>query len=81
MSEETDSYQLDSGLICSWCGRSFSPESTGQAGAVVCSRCVRRLKDAGISDQEIYGEPSDSKKAKAQADDCESSLEKLVSTP
>lgn len=59
--DDADSDRSDSGLLCSWCGKSFSPESTDQAEVFVCPQCVRLLIGAGFSHEEIY-RPRPSKK-------------------
>jgi hypothetical protein len=55
MIKDADSERPDSRLICSWCGKSFSPESNNQARGFVCPKCVRILEGAGVSHEEIFG--------------------------
>lgn len=57
MSKDSDSESPDFGLVCSWCGKSFSPESEAQRRGLVCPKCARLLEGAGLSYEEVYNQP------------------------
>jgi hypothetical protein len=55
MSDDLRSGPPDSEVLCSWCGKRLP--SDGPEAASVCERCVRLLKGAGLSDEEIFAPP------------------------
>jgi hypothetical protein len=54
MSDESPPADFEGEKICSWCGARFRQE--WPQGRPVCPRCHRLLADAGIRDEEIFGE-------------------------
>ena len=55
MEVDADSDALRSAPVCSWCGHSLTSHECERPGRV-CDRCARLLRDAGLSDDEIYGD-------------------------
>ena len=59
----TQSENTDSVVTCSWCGKRFPPQGTEQPGQTICEKCVRLLRLAGVSDDEIFsGQPQEDDK-------------------
>ena len=52
---DADSDTLRSAPVCSWCGRPLAPHECERRGHV-CDRCARLLREASLSDEEIYGD-------------------------
>ena len=43
--------------VCSWCGRRFQPGQDEHG--LICEKCVRLLKNAGLPDKEIFAPPEE----------------------
>jgi len=56
MTKEASSENTDGGVTCSWCGRVFQPEGSEQPPPTICEKCVRLLRLAGVSDDEIFSD-------------------------
>jgi hypothetical protein len=54
MNEDFSTKDREGEKICSWCGTPFGQE--WPQSRPVCQRCLRLLTDAGIKDEEIFGE-------------------------
>jgi hypothetical protein len=47
--------QPDEEPRCSWCNAGLRKDEVESKRQPVCERCVRMLLDAGLSDEEIFG--------------------------
>ena len=54
MFEPINSSGLGTDTLCRWCDRALTPYEARVSGRV-CQRCVRMLRDAGITEEEIFG--------------------------
>jgi hypothetical protein len=55
MAEDSGSDRPDVILVCVWCGRGVPTPEVRRGKQPVCSKCVRLLLDANLSDEEIFG--------------------------
>ena len=55
MADEPDSGGPDGMLVCVWCGGGVPSSEVRRGRQPVCSKCVRLLLDANLSDEEIFG--------------------------
>ena len=56
MADDPGSHGPDVILVCVWCGGGILSSEVRQGKQPVCSKCVRLLLDANLSDEEIFGE-------------------------
>jgi hypothetical protein len=57
MSKQIDKNQMDKSLeLCAWCAIPLT--NATQYKGVVCVRCYKLLKNAGIKDEEIFKDTS-----------------------
>ncbi len=54
MNSDLDSDSARDAPVCTWCGEPLMPDESERSSRV-CDRCARKLHDAGLSDEEIYG--------------------------
>jgi predicted amidophosphoribosyltransferase len=57
MTDETLPEAADREPVCSWCGATLPQDERGRG--TVCDRCAARMKESGLSDEEIYGARTD----------------------
>ena len=55
MADEPGSVGLDEIQVCVWCGSGVLSSEVRRGKQPVCSKCVRLLLDANLSDEEIFG--------------------------
>ena len=55
MADEPGSVGPDEILVCVWCGGGVPTSEVRRGRQPVCSKCVRLLLDANLSDEEIFG--------------------------
>ena len=55
MADEPVSDGPDGMLVCVWCGGGVPSSEVRRGRQPVCSKCVRLLLDANLSDKEIFG--------------------------
>jgi hypothetical protein len=55
MEDDSRPGEAEEGQRCSWCGVKLREDEVREGVRQVCRRCVRRLMDAGLSDEEIFG--------------------------
>jgi predicted amidophosphoribosyltransferase len=53
MVEEVDASSTGNEPVCHWCGKQLSPHEHVR-GKRVCEQCVRKLRESGLSDKEIF---------------------------
>ena len=55
MADDPGSHGPDVILVCVWCGGGVPSSEVRRGRQPVCSKCVRLLLDASLSDEEIFG--------------------------
>ena len=55
MADDLGSDGPDEILVCVWCGSGVLSTEVRRGKQPVCSKCVRLLLDANLSDEEIFG--------------------------
>lgn len=58
MTTATTTPEPEEGPVCSWCGRRLIYREAERGSAPVCGKCLVLLRDAGLSDEEIFREES-----------------------
>lgn len=56
MEDDSRPGQSEEGPRCSWCGALLRGDEADNNGQPVCRRCVRLLMEAGVTDEEIFGD-------------------------
>ena len=54
MNSDPDPDSARGAPACAWCGATLTPEER-ERPSPACDRCARKLRDSGLSEEEIYG--------------------------